>query len=192
MLLWSVNNLNIERISIKYFETNHGQSEGDSVHSTIEYAIKNSGDLFMPSQLVSIIRLSRHRPRPYIVEHLDHEDFLDFKSFSTKLRILQVKKDNQTGAPFKWTDVKEIFVEKKAPLEIKFKTSHLDTSYRSLTLKRLAEYKMHSQELEKLNKQPPKISRDKYKDLMDLCQGDTPVIKHSEHVTFYTSLAHEK
>lgn len=191
MLLWAIKTLKIQEISIRYFETSHGQSEGDSVHSTIEYAIKNSGDLFMPSQLVSVIRLSRHQPQPYIVNHMDTKDFWDFKSLSTDLRILTIKKDNETGAPIKWTDMKEIAVEKKAPQIIKFKTSHLDTSFRSLTLKRLSAENVNSQRLEILNSQPPKISGEKFKDLMSLCDGNTPVIKHTEHVTFYRSLPHD-
>ena len=42
---------NLQEVTIFYFETNHGQSEGDSVHSVIERAMTRAGDMFIPSQL---------------------------------------------------------------------------------------------------------------------------------------------
>lgn len=189
MLHYAINTLDIDSISLRFFETNHGQSEGDSAHSTIENAINHSGDLFMPSQLVSVIRISRTRPRPYIVKHMESAEFLNFKKLSTDLRILKIRKDNEQGDHIKWNEMKEILVEKNAPQEVKFKTSHLQENFRSFSLGRIQE-DIFSQDLAVLNKIPPKISNEKYNDLVSLCGGDTPVIKHPEHTLFYRSLPH--
>lgn len=52
-LLYVINNAtNIEDIFLQFSVPCHGQSEGDSAHSAIGYALKKSGDIFIPAQLV--------------------------------------------------------------------------------------------------------------------------------------------
>lgn len=64
MMLYAVRKLeNLETISLRFFEANHGQSEGDSVHSAISYAVSKAGDIFVPSQLYPIFRLARRNHR---------------------------------------------------------------------------------------------------------------------------------
>ena len=41
----------IEEIKVFYFETNHGQSEGDAVHSVIQRCLNYVGEMFVPFQL---------------------------------------------------------------------------------------------------------------------------------------------
>nr|CAH7761219.1 unnamed protein product [Callosobruchus chinensis] len=87
MLLWSLHKLScIEKISLKYFETNHGQSEGDSAHSAISSAISRAGDLFIPSQLQPVIKLAR-RKQPYKVISMKYNDFIDFKTLFYQFAI---------------------------------------------------------------------------------------------------------
>lgn len=188
MLIYVVVKTNIEEITLRFFEPNHGQSEGDSAHSAIGYAIKHAGDLFVPSQLVPVMKLARSS-NPYEVIQMESSDFLDFKTFSKDLRILQVRKDNQDGSSINWTDVVEIGVRKTKPNEIFFKTSHLQERERSITLKRLNDDPFEKP-LGHLNNVQPKISADKFKDLMSLCEGDIPVIRNSEFINFYKSLPH--
>ena len=114
---------NINFISLRFFEPYHGQNEGDSAHSTITTALNNSGDVFVPSQLISIFRLAR-RKCPFIVHALDTQDFLDYKTFSKNLRILSLRKDNN-GDPVNWTTMREVMVKKETPGQIFFKDSHL-------------------------------------------------------------------
>ena len=65
MLLYTVlHSKNLNEISLKFFETSHGQNEGDSVHSSISHAIKHAGNIFVPSQLCPIFKLAR-RQHPY-------------------------------------------------------------------------------------------------------------------------------
>ena len=55
----------VHTVTIHFFETNHGQSEGDSMHSCIERAMRQAGDLFLPSQLVSVCKMARNKPRAW-------------------------------------------------------------------------------------------------------------------------------
>lgn len=189
MLLYAVTKLCIQEITLRFFETNHGQSEGDSAHSAIGYAIKTAGELYVPSQIVPIMRLARSS-KPYIVHVLENNDLIDFKEVSKDLRILKERKDNETGDTINWTEIKEIRVQKSSPSLIEFKDSHNSDSYRSITLKRLSDKTFFDKAMKPLNQGPPKISIEKYKDLMALCEGTTPVVRCAEHVNYYKHLPH--
>lgn len=185
-LLYTVlQSTHLKEISLRFFSPNHGQSEGDSAHSAITYAIKKAGDLFTPSQLVPVFRLARHT-KPYKVYHLNFDDFLDYKKLSEDLRIKSIKTD-YTGNEFKWSDIFEIFVKKENPNKIFFKTSHVDKQYRSMSLKRQL---LHTLTVQKLNKEQRPISMQKYENLMSLCSGIKPVISSPEDKLFYKSLPH--
>lgn len=187
-LIYILNNsLNIEEITLRFSIPNHGQSAGDSAHSAISYALKKAGDVFIPAQLVPIMRLARI-DQPYRVFPLIHTDFLDFKKLSTDIQLLSLRKDD-TGAHVNWTEMTEFCVQKSDPIKFFFKTSHDQESYRSLTLKRQKMFLLHA-EISPLNKDPPKIATEKYEDLMSLTKGDTPVIRNPDYVEFYKSLPH--
>lgn len=188
MLLYTVLHCtNLKEISLKFFESFHGQNEGDSVHSTISYAIKHAGNIFIPSQLYPLFTLAR-RQYPYNVYPLQYNDFLDFKTLAKELRVLTVKK-TEDGEPVKWTEIMELKVSKNHPHQIFFKTSHLAEDFRVLSLKRL-DTDLRKVVPNRLNNQPPKISEEKYLDLQSLCTGETPVIRLDEHKNFYRSLPH--
>ena len=63
--------------TIFYFETSHSQSEGDSVHGVVERALGRAGDIFIPSQLSTLVRLAC--ARPYRVHDVRTEDIFDYK-----------------------------------------------------------------------------------------------------------------
>lgn len=190
MLLYSLHKFSsIEKISLKYFETNHGQSEGDSAHSAISSALSIAGDIFVPSQLQPVINLAR-RKQPYKVISMNYDDFKDFKTLSTDLRVLSVR-ETGSGSKINWTNVMEIMVEKSSPMNIFFKNSHLQSEFDSICLKRLKVNNINSFELRNLNKEPNKISLQKYNDLVSLCSGTTPVIKEPEFKTYYRNLPHQ-
>lgn len=189
MLLYTVlHSTNLDEISLKFFETSHGQNEGDSVHSTISYAIKHAGNIFIPSQLFPVFKLAR-RQHPYNVCPLQYNDFLDFKTLAKELRVLTVKK-SESGDPFKWTEIMELKVSKNHPQQIFFKTSHLAGDFKVLSLKRLGTADLRAVVPNRLNNQPNKISQEKYSDLQSMCMGETPVIRLEEHKKFYRSLPH--
>lgn len=68
---------NLSTIYLKFFEPYHGQNEGDSAHSSIDAALKVAGNVFVPSEVQSIIRLSRWKP-PYKVESVTQHRFFGF------------------------------------------------------------------------------------------------------------------
>lgn len=80
-------------------------------------------------------------------------------------------------------------VVKKQPTTVFFKTSHHETQYQRLTLKRLTSNVkvVHPQQL---NSESPKISNLKYRDLKSLCDGDNSVIRLREYQEFYKNLPH--
>lgn len=62
-LLYFINtSKSVEEISSRYICPFHGQSEGDSVHSAIAYAMSQAGNIFVPCQLEPILRLARRKP----------------------------------------------------------------------------------------------------------------------------------
>ena len=111
---------------LRFFESFHGQYEGDSVHSAINTAIERSGDLSVPSQLSPIFALAR-RKRPYKVKKLEHYKFLNLKKLSQDLKFFNLRKDNQNlKFPVNWNQVMEMSVIKSKPSTICFKSSHLE------------------------------------------------------------------
>ncbi|CAG9762540.1 unnamed protein product [Ceutorhynchus assimilis] len=159
----------IRIISISFFEPYHGQNEGDSAHSAIDNAVKRSGDLFLPSQLAPILKLAR-RNNPYIVHLLTSDDFINFKKLSQDLKIVSARKDD-AGNSVDWKNVREVMVTKDRTGNIYFKNSHLQEDYRYISLNRTA---LSPCSLPPRLNHPngPKISAEKYKDLMDLCRDD--------------------
>lgn len=191
MLLYAVANSSyIEEISLRFFESFHGQNEGDSAHSAVSTALSRAGDLFIPSQLYPIIHLARYK-QPYQVHPLQHSDFLDFKKLSRDLRVLSIR-TSETGKSVKWHDIMELKVTKKEPLTIFYKTSHLHDTYEELKLKRQKVTNLENYTIEGLNYSQKKISKEKYEDLKSLCEGDTPVIRFAEFKRFYLNIPHHE
>lgn len=189
MLLYVVNNFDVfKRLSLRFFESNHGQSEGDSAHSAIHTAIATAGDIFEPSQLHPIIKLAR-RKQPYLVKPMNSSDFIDFKKLSQDLRILTVRV-SEKGQTVKWTEIREFMVTKDEPTKLFFKYSHCNDDYDAIELKRLVK-NIKEIRLQPLNKEPPKLTKKKYADLVSLCEGPTPVVRSPEIQDFYKNLPHD-
>lgn len=168
--------------------TYHGQNEGDSAHSAINSALTSASDVYVPSQLKSIIRLACRR-KPYIVHSLENKDFIDFMGQAKLLRTLSVRNDDN-GEKLNWPSMVEYMVLKKEPNKIFFKTSHLSVVYRSLTLPRSnIDPSVKPRRLYKNDQ--PKMSKEKFDDLLGLCSGATSIIRGEENVLFYQHLRHE-
>lgn len=187
-LLYIVHNFReIEEISLRFFAPYHGQNEGDSAHSAIGYALKTCGEVFLPSQLYPVFRLARRR-QPYEVVPMTFSEFQNFKWLSEKLRVLTIREDD-SGEKIKWTEMVEFKVSKGDSSKILFKTSHLQSSYRSLSLKRNVLQFLNAP-IPQLNDHPIELPERKYTDLMALCSGVKPPINLPEYVHFYRSLPH--
>lgn len=192
MMLYTItNSAHMEEISLRFFETNHGQNEGDSAHSAIGRALKQAGDLFLPSQVATVMSLARPQ-NPYLVDQMAFKDFLDFKGFSKELRILESgrasgSQEDHFGG---WSNIMELKVTKQDSDKIFYKMSHSDIEYKIMSLKRLQK-RIKDVTLKSLNTDHTNISREKYTDLQALCSGTTPVVKMHEHKAYYMSLPHD-
>ena len=118
MLHVELHSKNLKQVSLRYFVASHGQSEGNSVHSAITHAIKKSGDVFQTVQLETIIQSARSN-HPYRVHLLDYDKFLDYKTMSRELRILQSRTEKVD-----WGDIMEVMVTAEYPDRVFFKTCH--------------------------------------------------------------------
>lgn len=187
MLLHTITNAkNIQRISLCFFETNHGQSEGDSAHSSISTALALAGDVFIPAQLPPILKLAR-RNSPYTVIPMDNSDFLDYKSVAVQLRIRSLRKFD-SGEIVDYTKIKEVMV-KKDVAQLFLKTSHLADQYYTLSLKRNT-LGVLKQPVPKLNNGLIKLDDMKYKNLVELCTGPTPVVRDPTCQQYFKDLPH--
>ena len=192
MLLNFVNQAkHVKQITLYYFETAHGQSEGDSAHSTIERALRKVGDLYVPSQLATVISLARNDP--YKVLQVQKEDILDWKEYSEQLGVLRVR-ETEEGEPISWTKLKQIRVKHGDSQTMYVKMSHLDEDFGTLQLggRRSSGDKrpLKGKPRQAYRSAAPKLAIAKYNDLMSLCAGITPVIRHPEHQQFYKELPH--
>lgn len=73
----------------------HTQNDGDTVHSIIEKFMKRSkksGPIYVPDQLVTIIRNSKKTGKPFVVKELSFNDFIDIKSLTDNIGYNYQKK----------------------------------------------------------------------------------------------------
>ena len=108
------------------------------------------------------------------------------------MRIKAVRHDN-SGDVMNQTQICELMVNKEYSNKVFFRKSHLETGpYRSITLKLRSEFDGASivELVEPLYKDPQKIDKKKYDDLMKLCYSRLPVIRDKEFQDFYKNLKH--
>ncbi|XP_030831813.1 uncharacterized protein LOC115918229 isoform X2 [Strongylocentrotus purpuratus] len=182
---------NVAVITFHYFEKCHGQSECDSIHSHIEQRLSKSHELMHPVQLSSIIREARSNPGPYRVKCVRTQDILSWRSYSQQLGILRTRTSDE-GVSVDWTMFKQVQLKKECPMQIFFKTSHLQDQYNTLSIGQ-GRRRNPAQSLQlpgQLYESRPKLSQEKYGDLVSLCRGSTPVIIQPELVEYYENLPH--
>ena len=84
---------NQKTIEQKVLERGHTQMEVDSAHATIERRLKNV-DIFSPLDYVQLIQAARVNPRPYEVQYLKYDFFLDFENYGDgAVKSLKPEKD---------------------------------------------------------------------------------------------------
>lgn len=184
------NSKHVKTITHYFFEVCHGQNEGDSAHSAISRAIKAAGDLFLPSQIIPVIKLARKK-HPYIVTEMNYDDFFNFKKLSQDLRILSLRKaqdDASCETEVNWTKLLSVMVTKSHLNKIFFKTSHFADNFSFISLSR--NVNLFKVMVDKLNNGVQKVPERKFNSLVSLCQGVTPVIRIPEYQEFYKNLPH--
>ncbi|KAH9645454.1 hypothetical protein HF086_009792 [Spodoptera exigua] len=95
MLLYLVtNHPTILTIDHVFYESGHSHMECDSIHSRIEQKCKNSA-VYTPDGWIQVMRLARTNPRPFNVNVLVHEEFLDFNPNQCQFAEEVTRKPNQ-------------------------------------------------------------------------------------------------
>ena len=181
----------IKKITLNYFPTNHGQSEGDSMHSVVERVLKRVREVMVPAQLTSICKLARINPHPYHVVEVQSRDIDDWKSVSQKKGILRIR-TSEGGQKIDWTKFMAIQIKKGESQSIGFKYSHTDVGFdviKTNGMRRSSEEADVRPEPLYING-PPKISHAKYQDLLSLCTGTQSVVWHPDYQAFYKQLPH--
>ena len=175
----------VKQVAIYFFETSHGQCEGDSMHSTIERAVRRAGYVFVPTQMATIICMARREP--YVVHEVQTASILDWKTLSQQRQILRIR-TSQEGHDKVWTKVMVIMVSKDSPNTIGYTISH---SQKECFHLKIPTCRRSSANLpDAAYSGPLKVSESKYRDLISLCTGQTPVISNASHAAFFQSLPH--
>ena len=172
-------------ITLYFYETSHGQSEGDSMHSTIERMMGRSGDLFIPDQVKTILRVARKTP--YVVHNVETKDIKNWKEHSVTLGILR-NRTADDGLVIDWTKIKQVQVDFHQPTKIFFKHTHDPAvAMSALSLRRRGDIMTHPA---LAYTAPPNLPRAKYDDLKALSSGQNPVVVDPAHQRFYGDLPH--
>ena len=104
-------------ISLRFFETSHGQNEGDAAHSTIRAVLSRAGDVYIPAELTPILKLARGK-QPYSVVPMQYNDFWDYKQLSLDWRVLCSRRDSDADETINWNNVMELRITKEHPATI--------------------------------------------------------------------------
>lgn len=189
MLLYFLSiSVNISSIELNFFEAHHGQSEGDSVHSTVTRAIKRAGDIQLPSELSAVMKTARRKPTPYNVRQLTSDDFFAWRNHAEALRIIKIRKSIDDDI-INWRKMKRLAFYKTHPLTIFQSSSYIkDRKALELVPKRGIDLLVHPH---LLNNGPIPMKKAKFADLQSFLKGDTPLIRTPEARQFYENLSHE-
>ena len=129
-LLYGLNSSSLEAISITFLVSGHTEMECDSMHSTIELSKKYGQKVNYRIDWHNIIRAARKR-QPYIIIHLEYNDFLDFKPFCRPLNMTI----DEIGKQVKWLKIRKIEMRKTTPNKIFIKCNFTD-SFTTVYIKR--------------------------------------------------------
>lgn len=186
MLMSAVELLPIKVIDYYFLESGHTQMEVDSIHACIERTAK-SVDVYVPRDWALVAATAKKTGKPYSVKQLTADDIVDWKCVASKLFLNRNKTDD--GGKLNWTKLKWIHFEKGSMLMLS-KTEIDNSEFRTLKvlgkLKRGRPVQVSIREsMKRLYKVPVAISKEKYKDLMDLCKSK---VIPDEYHPFYKNL----
>lgn len=179
-------------ITHRFFETGHGQSEGDSMHSNIERELKHRV-VYTPDQMYTIIMNAKVHGKKYQVKEMTQTEFYNLKELIENKNWLK----NEESQKISWTQIMEVNASHSSPSILKYKYN-FDSDYSQLNtepVRRIRSKRGTRQipspsssyvaELQTLYTDPIPISKALYDDLMSLCKaGDIPSYYHG----FYESL----
>lgn len=97
-------------ITHRFFTTGHGQSEGDSMHSTVERELKYKV-VYTPDQIYSTIMNAKVSGNKYKVTEMIQADFLDIKALISEKNWMK----DENGNKVQWSKVLEVRASNSHP-----------------------------------------------------------------------------
>ena len=185
MLWYALTAFSFEKVEHKFLERGHTFNENDSMHSTIETALRKRS-VYETAQLATIIEGARIT-KPYEVAEMTEDDFFDFKELSKQVRNLDTTTD---GEKVKWLQIHTLTFKSTSPNTVEICYDYngsprflnlLPTTRKKYTLPILVPWSV--------NNESPVLNKDKYEGFQRLCEKH--VIPKAHHA-FYKSLPHKK
>ncbi|CAG9791657.1 unnamed protein product [Diatraea saccharalis] len=182
-------------ITHRFFETGHGQSEADSMHSCVEREIKNK-TIYTPDQMYALIQNAKATGNKFIVKEMEQSNFYDIKVLvAGKHWVRDVQ-----GNKILWSKVMEVKVLSNEPKILRYKYdfdndySILNTEVSSRVMGRVGRGRKTAaastaiddvEDLKCAYSKPIPVTKALYNDLKSLCSCEA-IPRH--YHSFYTSL----
>ncbi|MEW8545667.1 MAG: hypothetical protein AB2693_19270 [Candidatus Thiodiazotropha sp.] len=187
MLWYALNKFSLTSIEQKYLEKGHTQNQNDSIHATIECCSKPLS-IYTTAGWAATIRAARPK-QPYIVKEMGLADFFNFGEVCDMLKNFDLDTDRKK---IYWSGVRRFKLTSQNPNIIEFQYNYDGPTHKLNLVQRLRRFQEISDPLtivlSQLREDFPKISMQKFNDLISLCKDRTiPAVHHA----FYVLLPHE-
>lgn len=187
-------------ITHRFFETGHGQSEGDSMHSSIERELKHRV-VYTPEQMYAIIMNAKVTGEKYNVKEMLQSEFFNIKELIKNKNWVK----DEEGQKITWSKIMEVSILHSQPHILRFKYD-FDAEYSQLNVEqhqrlssarskrsikqtdRQTSRSVAEFQLQLAYTEPLPLSKALHEDLMSLCRSKAiPVFYHA----FYESLTYD-
>ncbi|XP_070194118.1 uncharacterized protein [Littorina saxatilis] len=188
MLWYALTKFHFDEIEHVFFVSGHSQNEGDSMHSVIERMSRHVV-VYTPSQWSQNMRTAKRHAPLYIVDELVQSDFFDFKKVAELLKNFQLDTQKEK---VRWLDVKRFKLSSQEPNVVDVGYDYTgDYCQLNLVRKLRAVHSIPDPAdivLENVSKAPLPITKEKYNDLVNLCER---YIIPKAHHHYFRSLPHD-
>lgn len=130
----------VNSVTHKFLKKRHTQNEGDSAHSVIERQIQRnlkSGPIFTPGQYSQIIRNAKKTGKPYEVNELSHDDFVDIKSLAAETGKNHSKNTENQNVRMKDIKVLKVESDDTGNYSLHYKTSYEDAQFKKAVVDKI-------------------------------------------------------
>lgn len=156
-------------VTHRFLEKGHTQNEGDSVHATVERYSKHK-TVWVPAEWYCLVRWAKSEDDPYVVKEIRQEDIFDFKALLANKNWTKNSKNEKVS----WKSIREVKVSAGQNDRIDYKYDFDEEPQTIVVLRSGTRNKKRLEndfELKQAYQGPLPISKEKYKDLTDLCRG---------------------
>lgn len=111
---WLAKQKNLQRICLRFLLSGHSFNVCDSDFASVENQVKIKQQIFLPSEILKIMRECRHQ-NPFVVTEMNTPDFISAQNLLTN--ITNRDKDIRTNTKVSWLDTHEIILHRERPFE---------------------------------------------------------------------------